>query len=107
MYGFCRDSDPCYPAVDDRPDFLYVGLEFSFTCAGDFSADPAEIFGLASPGNGPAGYGFFACEVTYSCHLFTPDLAVSINKNAESIKSRRRICKDKILYTHNMYFGLK
>src|SRR5207302_8636469 len=46
--GADGDADRLHGAVDLDLDPLEVGLELAFGNAGDFAADPAQVFGLAA-----------------------------------------------------------
>jgi hypothetical protein len=64
-----RDPDSAGRAIDNSPNLLEVRLKLSVGNAGNFSADTAEIFGLATPGNALAAYCPLSSKETHSGHL--------------------------------------
>jgi hypothetical protein len=68
MYRFCRGFDSADATINNGPHLLDIGLKVSLGTTCDFSADTAEILGLASPLDVSSGAGLFTCKVTYSGH---------------------------------------
>jgi len=102
-YGFGRDLNSAYPAVNNSPDFLYVWLKLSFSDAGNFSADSTKMFCFASPGDASAGYGSLAGKETdsrhptHSCSLCLDFYSIIAVKPYKYITSYLK-CKDKATF---------
>jgi hypothetical protein len=64
-----RDPDATGLAINNSPNLLEVRLKLSVGNAGNFSADTAEIFGLAAPGDAPAAYCSLSGKETHSGHF--------------------------------------
>jgi hypothetical protein len=59
-----RDLDSADLAVDQSPDFLNVGFEFSLADTRSSLSHAAKPFGLTATGYTPAGYRFLTCKMT-------------------------------------------
>jgi hypothetical protein len=59
-----RDLNSADLAVDQSPDFLNVGFEFSLRDTRSFLSNTAKPFGLTATGYTPAGYRSLTCKMT-------------------------------------------
>src|SRR5438876_1958215 len=70
--GADGDADRLHGAVDLDLDALEVGLELAFGNAGDFAADPAQVFGLAAATDLIAANRFLSGNRALHPHRPTP-----------------------------------